>query len=393
MPWKETTVKMSREDFAKQATEGKKNISRLCREFGISRPTGYKWLRRYQNGEDLGNRSRAPFHTANKTSAVTEALLLDYRRGHPAIGALKVRKILENKGCTDLPCASTVNAIFKRNGCITPEASAAATPYKRYEKDYPNQMLQADFKGHFPLSDGRRCHPLNIIDDYSRFSLCSDALPGETLDDIRPSMIRLFEEYGLPFSLLCDNGNPWGTAQSSGFTAFEVWLMDLGILVLHGRVRHPQTQGKEESFNRSMTRELLRCSEFADMADAQKKFDIYRRYYNEERPHSGIGLEVPAARYHPSDKKLPRKIEEWEYPPEMVLRHVDKNGYVEYRGQDYYFSEAFARHVIGVRESHIPGCISLFYRQFRIGRIDVDNRAVVMRKAFLIEDDPRGAGD
>jgi transposase InsO family protein len=393
MPWKERTVKMNREDFVKQVTDGEKSLSEVCREFGISRPTGYKWLERYRNGEELSDRSRAPFHTANKTPQDMESMLLAYRKQHPAIGAVKVKRILENKGYTGLPCASTVNAIFKRNGCITPEASAAATPYKRYEKSYPNQMLQADFKGNFAMKNGARCHPLNIIDDYSRFNLCSDALSGETLASIKPSITRIFEEYGLPFSFLCDNGNPWGTQQSTGFTSFEVWLMDLGILTLHGRIRHPQTQGKDESYNRAMTKELLKHTEIADIKDAQKKFDEYRRFYNEERPHFGIGLDVPAKRYRPSERRMPRRITEWEYPSSMILRRVKETGFVTFGGQGYFFSEAFAGRMIGIRDSHIPGCISLFYRQFRIGRINVDDRAVVMRKAFLIDGDPRFSRD
>lgn len=391
MPWKERTVKMSREEFVKRANSGEKSISALCREYGISRPTGYKWIARSKDGESMEDRSRAPFRTANKTPPETERLLLDYRYKHPAIGAVKTKRILENKGYSDLPSASTVNAIFKRNGCITKEASEAATPYCRYEKEQPNQMLQADFKGYFAMENGVRCHPLNIIDDYSRFNLCSDALTGERYTDVKPSMLRIFDEYGLPQSILCDNGVPWGSQQSAGYSLFEVWLMDLGILTIHGRVRHPQTQGKEESYNRSMKRELLKHTTIADIEDAQRKFDEYRRFYNEERPHFGIGLDTPAKRYVPSPRRMPERIEEWEYPAGYKLHRIKETGYVTYGGQGYYFSESFGGKTIAVRESHIQGCITLFYRQFKIGRISIDKRAVVMKKAYLVEGDPRAA--
>lgn len=391
MSWKERTVEMSREEFIKKVITKAGNISELCREYGISRPTGYKWLRRYQEGVGLSDQSRAPLRIARKTAQETENLIIKYRQDHPAIGAVKIKRILENKGYKELPCASTVNAIFKRNGMIEKEASIAATPYQRFEKESPNDMWQADFKGHFLMQDGNRCHPLNIIDDNSRFNLCSDALGGETFREVQKSMLRLFNEYGLPKTFLCDNGNPWGTAQSTGYSKFEVWLMGLGILTVHGRIRHPQTQGKDESFNRSMTKELLKYCKIEDSTDAQKLFGQYRNFYNNERPHHALNLDVPADHYFPSDRKLPIRIENWEYPTNYELRRIKGTGYFTYGNQGYFLSEAFGGKTIAVRESHIANCISLFYRQFRIGRIDVDRRVFTLKKAYLIEGDPRFA--
>jgi len=391
MPWKEQTVKMSREEFVKRVTAKEKSVSALCREYGISRDTGYKWLNRYQNGESLSDKSRAPFHTANKTSTETEELILDLRKKHPAIGAVKIKKMLENRNFRGIPSASTVNAILKRNGCITKEASEAATPYERFEKDTPNEMWQADFKGHFCMKDSNRCHPLNIIDDCSRFNICSDACRGESLEDIMPSMRRIFKEYGLPRTFLCDNGNPWGTQQSTGYSSFEVWLMELGILTVHGRVRHPQTQGKDESFNRSMTKELLKFTEFTDLYDAQRKLDEYRNFYNHERPHHALHLAVPASRYIASARKMPGQIEEWEYPVGYELRRIKETGYLTYRSQGYFFSESFGNKTVAIRESHIPGCVNVYFRQFLVGRINIDNRVFTLKRAYLIDNDPRGA--
>jgi transposase InsO family protein len=391
MPWEEKTVKMSREEFARKALAQEKSFSALCREYQISRPTGYKWVERHLSGEELEDRSRSPFRTANKTPADIEQILLEYRKSHPAIGAVKIKRILENKGYFGLPSASTVNAIFKRNGMISKEASEAATPYERFEKERPNDMWQADFKGHFAMKDGNRCHPLNIIDDHSRFNLCSDALSGETDIETRYVLRRLFNTYGLPFSFLCDNGNPWGVSQSTGYSRFEVWLMELGVLTIHGRIRHPQTQGKEESYNRNMTRELLKYVEIKDMADAQQHFDRYRDFYNQERPHHALNLDIPANHYRPSERKLPVKVEDWEYPTGFELRKIKETGFLTYNGQGYFLSEAFGGKTIAFRESSITGCISLFYRQFRIGRIDVDRKVFTLKKAYLIEGDPRSA--
>ena len=389
MPWEEKSVNQMREEFVKRVLAGEKSKSALCREYGVSRPTGDKWISRYLGGDELKDQSRRPLSSPGKTSDEVVDRIIAIRTAHPAIGALKLHRMLENRGCTGLPCAKTVNNILKRNGLITREASSAATPYLRYEKQYPNEMWQADYKGHFAMKNGERCHPLNIIDDHSRFSLCCKALRSETLLEIQPVMIRLFEEYGMPFSLLCDNGNPWGTVQSTGFSRFEVWMMEHGILVLHGRIRHPQTQGKNESFNRSMKKELLKHISVNDFKDAQGHFDSYREFYNNERPHHALQLDTPSSRYVKSEKQYDPRVREWDYPNGCRRRTVKESGYVTYGGQGYFLSEAFGGKEIAVRESHIPGCITLFFRQFRIGRIDVEKRVFTFKRAYLIDDDPR----
>ena len=380
-----------REEFVKRVISEEKNFSALCREYGISRPTGYKWIDRYRQGQELSDQSRRP-KSPHRVSKDTEQLIVNYRQEHSAIGALKIHRILENQGHTALPCVKTVNNILKRNGIISREASQAAKPMQRFEKEQPNEMWQADFKGHFEMTDGQRCHPLNILDDHSRFNLCCEPMNTETYEEIKPIMVRLFEEYGLPRVFLCDNGNPWGTAQSTGFTSFEVWLMELGILTIHGRPLHPQTQGKDESFNRSMTKELLKHTTILDKEDAKKKFDQYREFYNLERPHRALNLDTPAQHYHRSNREYKDDIPVWEYPKGCELRTIKSSGYLSLKGQGYFLSEAFAGKDIAVRKSHIPGCYSLFFRQFRIGRIDTEKRVFTFRKAYLIDGDPRLRG-
>ncbi len=169
--------------------------------------------------------------------------------------------------------------------------------------------------------------------------------------------------------------------------------MALGILTLHGRIRHPQTQGKEESCNRAMTKELLKNVEISDFADAQRQFDIYREFYNNERPHHALNLETPSQRYAPSTRVYPERIREWEYPEDCELRQVKATGFFTYDGQGYFLSEGFAGKQIAVRPSHIRGCISLFFRQFRIAQIDVEKRVFTFRRAYLIHDDPRFQSD
>ena len=393
MPWKDKSITMMREEFVKRVLAHEASKSALCREYNISRPTGDKWIKRYLNNESLTDRSKAPFNTANKTPNDIEQLIVNYRKSHPAIGAVKIRKILANQGYENIPCSSTVNAILKRNNCISHTASLAAMPHKRFEKVNPNDMWQADFKGHFSLGDNTRCHPLNIIDDHSRFNLCCQALQSERFSEVVPIFTKVFKEYGLPFSLLCDNGNPWGTAQSTGFTLFEIWLMDLGVLTIHGRPIHPQTQGKEESFNRALKRELLNFHSFSNGEEAQFYFNEYRNFYNYERPHHSLNLEVPASRYQKSIRKYPHKIEEWEYPPEFELRKVKSSGYITLNNQGYFLSESFGNRTVAIRESTHPDCFNIYYRQFKIARINVEKRVFEFKRIYLSENDPRFTDD
>lgn len=389
MPWNERTVEEMREEFARRVVAKEKTKVALCREYGISRRTGDKWVERYLAGEPLSDRSRAPHRHPNRVSEDVEQMIVEMRRTYPAQGAAKIHRMLSDEGKQDLPSVKTINNIFHRNGLITPEATLAATPVKRFEKSYPNEMLQADFKGQFMMRNRQYCYPLCITDDHSRFSLCCEALENETLRAVQPVVKRVFEEYGVPFSFLCDNGNPWGVAQERGYTKFEVWMMEHGILVLHGRGLHPQTQGKQEKFNGSLKRECLRYNDFADLKDAQLGFDKYRQFYNEKRPHHSLELATPSTRYSPSPRKYSDKIAEWDYPSEYEICKVKGNGYFRYRGKSYFLSEGFADRQIAVRESHLPGQITLVFRQFRIGRIHLDEGVYTMKRAYLLDGDPR----
>ena len=390
MPWKEQRTETMREEFVKRVLSHEKSKCALCREYGISRPTGDKWIARYIAGEKMQDLSRAPKSRPKKTDPETEQKIVEYRERYPAIGALKMRTIMINEHHTGLPSVRTFNEIFKRNGLITKEASEAARPHQRFEKSFPNEMWQADFKGHFKMENGIRCHPLNIIDDHSRMNICCEPLLSETFLEIKPCMERIFREYGLPFSFLCDNGNPWGTQQSTGFTSFEVWLMELGILTLHGRILHPQTQGKEEKFNGSFTRECLKFHKIKDQADATKIFAEYREFYNNVRPHIALNLDVPSSRYRPSDRQYPSQIKEWEYAEDLKIHNVKSTGYITIKGQGYFLSEAFGNKQIAMRESDKGAhLINLYFRQFRIGQIDIEKRVFTFKRAYLIDGDPR----
>ena len=389
MSWEGKTVSELREEFVKRVLSKEKSKSALCREYGISRPTGDKWIHRYENGEGFDDRSRRPFHTPNKIPESDEERIIEARKKEPALGARKIRRILINEKWDNPPSISTFNAVFKRNGLITKEASEQATPYKRFEKDAPNMMWQADFKGNYALGNGQRCHPLSLIDDCSRFNLNADAKPNEQLAGTKASFEKAFREYGLPDSILCDNGTPWGSSQTTSITRFEVWLMELGILTIHIRPKHPQTQGKVERFNGSFKRERLKFYTPKDLEDAQRQRDEYRYFYNNVRPHEALNDEVPAKHYCASRKRFPFKIEEWVYPCNYAVRNIKSSGYFNFNGQGYFLSEGLGDKTVAIVESCQDGLYDIIFRQFRIAKLDVKKKVIISRRVYLLQDDPR----
>lgn len=390
MPWKEKTVEQMREDFVRRALAHEASKSALCREYGISRVTGDKWIRRYQNGEHFTDRSRAPKSHPNRISAEDEQRIVDARKKEPAIGARKTRRMLINEGWTDPPAVSTINAVFRRNGLITKAASEAAKPIQRFVKEQPNDMWQADFKGSFLLQNKVRCYPLSVIDDHSRYCLCADAKENEQHFNTKESFIRTFRQFGLPKTILCDNGHPWGSSQSSSITAFEVWLMEHGVLTLHIRPQHPQTQGKVERFNKSYKRERLVFYTPKDMADAQRTRIEYMDFYNNRRPHDALDLELPASVYVPSLREYRDEVSEWEYEYGGELRRVKDSGYLSYGGKGHFLSEGLGgKEVMLYPDTSRDGVLKVVFRQFVVAKIDINENAVISRKVHLLHNDPR----
>lgn len=378
MPWKEETVEDQRRTFVIRANEAGCNFSALCREFQITRRTGYKWLERYRSGEALNDQSRAPLHRPHKTSPETEELILSVRISHPTWGARKILRYLADKGNTGLPVPSTAASILKRNGFISPEESARHTACQRFVHDAPNDLWQMDFKGHFAMMDGNRCHPLTMKDDHSRNLLCLDAYDNERWESVKGSLNRVFLDNGLPNAILCDNGAPWSD-NHGGYTPFELWMMQMDVLPIHGRPLHPQTQGKEERFHRTLNEDLLKRTPIHNLAHAQQLFDSYRIEFNTERPHGALGLDVPAKHYRKSPRKMPEVLKEPEYDVGKTLRKVNCNGYISIQNHRYYLSETF----IGRYMELLPqdeNTIAVCYGNFVIAKVDLDELLFVSRR-------------
>ena len=252
-----------RHEFVLLAGEAGSNFRQLCRRFGISPKTGYKWRQRFRSDgvAGLADRSRRPKTSPRLTAAAASAEVIAVRQAHPTWGGRKLHRRLRDLHCEMVPAASTCTAILRRAHLLVPGAGLAHTAVQRFERAQPNELWQMDFKGHIPTQAGPRCHPLTVLDDHSRFNVVLAACGDETGATVRTALTAAFGRYGLPEALLCDNGPPWGRSDAPGgpaHTALTVWLLRLGVRVLHGRPYHPQTQGKEERFHRTLRRSVSR---------------------------------------------------------------------------------------------------------------------------------------
>ena len=375
MPWKDKTVEDLRKEFV-EAVKTSRNFSALCREFGITRKTGYKWIDRYKQYQSLSNRSHAPIHMPGKTSPEIENANLRGRADNPGWGAKTILKVLENNGYTDLPCIRTANNILQRNGCISEIESEKRQAFIRFQRELCNELWQLDFKGDFPLLDGNRCHAFDAIDDCSRY--CLGIFPRHYARGVIENVELLFKEYGLPKAILTDNGGQFAGFKG-GYTRFERWLMDLDVLPIHGRPLHPQTQGKIERFHRTMKNELLNRKNFIDLADADKHLQEWRTKYNEVRPHEALGMKCPADVYVPSQRQYHVEIKPYEYSGLNRILKVNFKGYLRFDRKEFYLSETMAGAEI---ELYCVGSTLawLCYRNYKIAEIDLHTEALLSRK-------------
>lgn len=371
MPWKEKTVMEQRKEFIEQAAECT-NFSALCREYGISRKTGYKWLNRFREDGSVSDRSRRPKHPHAKTAPVIEAAVLAMREENPSWGGRTIHAVLEADGIKGLPSAKTCSNILKRNGCIKPEEPLKHRAYQRFEREQCNSLWQTDFKGDFGLLDGSRCYPLDILDDHSRF--CIRTEPKNSATGVKESFIQAFQEYGLPDAILSDHGSQFAGFKG-GYTHFERWLMDLDILPIHGRIMHPQTQGKIERFHRTMKAELLR-EPFLDLKDVKKHFARWRWKYNEIRPHSALNMKTPASVYTPS-KRLLFEPKPYEYTGHVCK--VNNWGYLRFGPVQLFLSETMANTYLEVVPAS-DDTFSVRYRNFQIALIDANAKNLIHRR-------------
>ena len=376
MPWREVSKMDEREEFVRLALQPGANRRELCRRFGIHPDTGYKWLARFQAGEPLTDRSRRPHHSPERTPGAIEEQVLGLRDAHPAWGARKLTSSLERGGLA-MPAASTVHAILLRHGRIVAPAGGPGA-HLRFEKEAPNRLWQMDFKGHIALAAGGRCHPLTIVDDHSRYAIALAACADERGRTVQERLIAAFRRYGLPDAFFVDNGAPWGDASGRRWTRLGVYLLKLGIRVLHSRPYHPQSRGKIERFHRTLKAEVFAHRRFRDLAEVQRAIDTWRAVYNFERPHEALGQNVPASRYRPSPRAMPEHLPQIAYDDGEIVRTVGSTrDYISFRGRLWKVPQAFRGERLAIRPLSLHGRYGIFFAAHQIASIDLTENKTV----------------
>ena len=371
MPWKEVTAVALRKEFIALALLPDSNISDLSRRFGISRKTACKWLQRAESGEAdaLQDRSTRPYHSPSKSPAAIERLIIERRLRHPDWGGRKLKRVLENEGHQGLPSPSTITEILRRHDLLSTSSAQHPGPWQRFEHAQPNDLWQMDFKGPIETRHGG-AHALTILDDHSRYSLGIEICSEQIYSDTKAALTTVFRRYGLPHRMTMDNGNPWGNPHGR-WTRFAAWLIDQGVQGSYSRPYHPQTQGKDERFHRSLKAEVLSRHGFEDAHDLQSRCDEWRLLYNQVRPHDALELEVPVSRYRPSQRPYQEVVAPFEYSAVDAVRTVNRTGQISYRGQVYKISEAFKGLKIGVRPSSQDGMMFVYYRHQYIAHLNL----------------------
>jgi putative transposase len=373
MPWLETWPMDQRVDFVREFESGGFTMTELAAQYGISRKTGYKWLARHDSEGVLGlqDRSRRPRHSPQATEAELLAALIAVRKRHPHWGAKKLLTVAARRApAAAWPCPSTVSTHLKAQGLIAPRRRlrrpAPLVTNGRPAITAANDVWTTDFKGEFLTGDHRYCYPFTR-DGFSRWVLRCDALTAHTLAVTRPCFERAFAEYGLPDRIRSDNGPPFGGPGLGRLSTLAVWWIRLGIVPERIAPGHPEQNGSHEQFHAVLKAETARPPAATARAQ-QRRFQRFCAEYNHERPHEALDQAVPATRYQPSPRSLPRRLPPLAYPGYAEIRRVDQNGYVSWR-RPLFVSAALAGEDVAFEEVD-DGIWTVTFATVVLGRFD-----------------------
>lgn len=371
MPWKETSLVSTREEFIRLALTEGANLSQLCKRFSISRKTAYKWIAvfRSQGPGSLEDRSRKPHSSPYRVSDEVEKLIMDAAEEHQAWGARKLHTLLMRQGHA-MPAVSTVQAVLNRHGRVCLATTARSPAVGRFEHPEPNDLWQMDFKQGIPCRPSD-ANALTVLDDHSRYNLCLHACDDQTTETVQKALTAAFRTHGLPYRMTMDNGSPWGDPYLGHHTRLTVWLMKLGIRVSHSRPYHPQTQGKDERFHRTLKVELLQLNHYDSLQHAQFSFDQYRQKYNTVRPHEGIGMLTPIERYRPSPRAFPEILPTIEYNSTDQVRKVSPRHCISYKGNTLHIGGAFRGEFVAIRPTDNEHVIAVYFGTHLIHTFDI----------------------
>lgn len=373
MPWKQESVVEQRLRFLIEVRHNEATMSVLCRRYGISRKTGYKWLKRYERAESiegLKDQPRRPHHSPRRTNSRQERAVLAVR-DEKGWGAEKIAVVLGKSGLQLRPL--TIHRILKRNGRIATEAATRIAP-QRFARESCNELAQMDFKGEYALRSGGKCYPLSLLDDCSRYLLGLWALPNTRAAGVHQVLRQHFREHGVPQEMLMDHGSTWYCNRSGhGLTWLSVWLIMQGITLRYSGVNHPQTQGKVERLHRTLKERTKHRGTPGTLQEWSRWAREFQQEYNSERPHAALGMKTPEELY--TDENLRPYQEQpraWEYHGGEV-RQLDNQGGLNKHGGWFFICEALAKQWVRVDE--FDNKLTVTFRHLTIREIDLQTKS------------------
>jgi len=374
MPWKESSPLEQRKAFIAACQTGDESVAELCRQYDISRQTGYKWLQRFADEGDAGleEKSRAPRHQYQQMLEEVAAEVLGLRHQHPRWGPRKLKAVLERKAPEiEWPAASTIGALLKREGLVIGRTRRTRTP--RYSEplqhaNRPNRVWCTDFKGWFYCGDGARCDPLTCTDAFSRFLLRVRSVAKTDGAHVQSVFEALFREKGLPDAMRSDNGPPFASRAPGGLTRLSMWWLRLGIR--HERIEPgcPEQNGRHERMHQTLKQETASPPR-ANLRQQQQAFLAFEREYNYERPHEALGNRTPTELYEVSKREYPSRLPELEYPNGVIYRRISQQGSLKWKCERTFISEVLAREIVGLLETD-DEIFEVYYGPLRIGRLN-----------------------
>jgi putative transposase len=353
MPWNIKSVMGQRVAFTRTLLRGEKSFSWLCRFFGISRPTGYKWKHRFlsEGRRGLKDLSRRPRRMPRQLQRCWVKRIARFRRAHPHWGPKKLQSCFQ-KIYRQSPAVRTIALWLHRLGLShpvrrrSPKAGVRAYPGLTRARG-SNHVWTADFKGWYRTGDGRRVEPLTVRDLFSRYCLLAQLLPDQSWWRAKGVFTRLFKRYGLPEIIRVDNGGPFASTGPAGLSRLSAWWVRLGIRVEFTRPAHPQDNGAHEQFHRVLKKETTGPAAYTRRGQ-QHRTTVWVRSYNHRRPHEALGQKTPAAFYRVSKRRFPKGLPSLVYAPGYLVRRVRSNGEIRWAGRKRFVGEAFVGQPLGL---------------------------------------------
>jgi transposase InsO family protein len=381
MPWKASSVMEEKARFVLEYERDEYSMTELCQGFGISRETGYEWLRRYRAAglEGLLELNRVAHRHPNQTPAAVEQAILELRQAHMRWGPRKLKRILErDQAGRPWPAASTIGQLLKREGLVIPRKQRRRTaPYQDplAHADGCNRVWCADFKGWFRSGDGQRIDPLTISDAYSRYLLRCQAVEKTNTERVRAIFEAAFREYGLPQAIRTDNGAPFASWAIAGLSRLAVWWIKLGIVPERIEAGHPEQNGRHERMHRTLKQETA-TPPAEDRRAQQRSLESFRQEYNQVRPHEALHMQTPASVYESSAREFPARVPEPEYPSTMLVRSIHSHGHFRWKRHDVCLSEVLWGERIGL-SAEDERWYTIYFAQLPIARFDSRQLRVV----------------